>query len=92
MMLTLGSFSSPAACKHRDLLDDVDLAALQRQDLRLVVVVEADLDPVRQRRRAPVVGVAHEGRADLRRELLQLERAGADHRRLEILGEFGRAG
>lgn len=75
--------------QDRDLLDDVDLSGLQRKNLRLVIVVERDLDPVGQGRRAPVVGIAHEGGADFRRVLLQLEGPGADHRRFKVFRHLG---
>ena len=71
--------------QHRNLLDDVDLAALQRQDFRLVVGKESNLDPIRKRCLAPVVRVAHERGADFRRVFFELEGAGADHRGFEIL-------
>ena len=47
------------ALQHGDLLDDVDLATLQCKDLRLVIVKEAEFDPVSNRLWTPVIIVAH---------------------------------
>ena len=77
MMSTFGSLSRPTPGSTGSLVDDVDLAALQRQDLWLHVGEEAELDAIRQRLRTPVIGIADERGADLRRVFLELERPGA---------------
>ena len=79
----------PLRALHRHLRDHVHLAALQRQDLRLLVGEEDELGAGRQRLGAPVVGVADEARAHLRRILLQLERPGADEGLLPVPGVVG---
>ena len=53
------------AARHRELADDVDRPALQRQDLGLLGVVEGELGAVGERLLAPVGLVADERRAHL---------------------------
>ncbi len=73
-----------------DLADDVDLLALEGEDLRAFVVVERELDAVRVGLGAPVVVVADERGAHLGGVLVELERAGARERLLEVLGVAAR--
>ena len=87
---TSGSFSSPWAPCTTTLQDNVHLAALQRDDLRLLVGVERELRAGRQRLAPPVVRVAHEARAHLGCVAFELERPGADERLLEVAGVVGR--
>ena len=72
------------AAGHRELPDDVDRPAGQREDLRRLVGVERELGGRGQRLGAPVLLVAGERRADLRRVALHHERAGADERALPV--------
>ena len=89
-MLDLGIVQQRHALQHRDLGDDIHHPALQGHDLGLDVGVEAELGPFRQRLRAPIIGIAHEGGAHLGRVFLQLEGAGADEILLEVPGIIGR--
>jgi hypothetical protein len=74
------------AARDGEVLDEVDLVALERVHHRRLGVVEDELHPVGVRLLAPVGVVADEGGALLGRELLELERP----RALERLPPVGR--
>ncbi len=73
------------AARDGEVLDEVDLVPLKREDHRRFLVVELDVDPVDDRLLAPVGLVLDDREADLGREALELERAGA----LERLAPVG---
>ena len=79
------------AARHGEVLDEVDLVALEGDDHRPLLVVELELHRVRVGLRAPVGVVAHELRADLGREAAELEGPGALERLPPVCGvEVGR--
>ena len=67
----------------------VDLPALDRQHLRLEAVVEQEARTIGERPSPPIGVVADERGADLGREALEPERAGADEAVLEAPGIIG---
>ena len=77
------------AAGRREVHENVDVAALQRQDLRLLLGIELDLLAVELRDPAlvPVIGVLDVGDAGVRRVLVELPRAGAGERLLPLPAE-----
>ena len=74
---------------HGDLPDHVHLVVFQRQDFRLLIGIEAEFRSVRQRRLAPIGGVAHEIGPHFLGVSIKPERAGAIKIFLEIAVVIG---
>ena len=77
------------AALHCKLRDDVDLATLKRQKLRLLVVEETELRSGRQHGPAPPVGISYEARADVGCEALYPEWTGAHEGLFKVPGVIG---
>ena len=72
----VGIRANRGAHDHRDGVEHVDLAGLQSEQARLNVGVELELDAIRQRLRAPIIGIADERRPFPRAVALQPEGSG----------------
>ena len=89
--LVSGAVQQLGRTSRDELRDHVDVAALQRQDHRLLTGVELERGSGKQRLGAPVVGVWHERGTDVLLVAAELERAGS-HERLLPLAEVRSGG